>query len=72
MAGSFSHCTAEDGSFRFNLIENFRDAYEACEMMHWMIRYLSWGNPRLIQEAAEMYFATKSGQISSTSPEDAA
>lgn len=31
MAGSYSHLVAEDGSFRFDLIDNMGDAHEACE-----------------------------------------
>lgn len=41
MAGSYAHCRAEDGSFRFELIENLGDAYEACEEMFWMIEVLA-------------------------------
>lgn len=41
MAGSYRHCRAKDGSFRFNLIENLGDAEEACEMMYYMIDWLS-------------------------------
>jgi len=33
MAGSYKHCVSEDGSFRFDLIENMGDAHEACEDM---------------------------------------
>lgn len=41
MAGSFSHCKNDDGTFRFDLIENMNDAYQACEDMFWMIMVLA-------------------------------
>lgn len=31
MAGSREHVTADDGTFRWSLIDNMGDAYEACE-----------------------------------------
>jgi hypothetical protein len=31
MAGSLSHIVAEDGSFRFDLLDNMGDCYEALE-----------------------------------------
>ena len=34
MTGSYGHCCNDDGSFRFDLIENLGDAHEACEDMH--------------------------------------
>ena len=34
MAGSYGQCCNDDGSFRFDLIENLGDAHEACEDMH--------------------------------------
>jgi hypothetical protein len=37
MAGSFNHCKSDDGEFKFNFIENMRDAYEACEEMYYML-----------------------------------
>lgn len=40
MAGSYKHCCNDDGSFRFDLIENMGDAHETCEEMHGMIRRL--------------------------------
>jgi hypothetical protein len=63
MAGSYKHCSSDDGSFRFELIENLRDAHEACEMMHFMISYLAGTDPliqaRRINEAQEAYFESK-------------
>jgi len=40
MAGSYQHCLNEDGTFRFDLIENMGDAYEACEEMFELIKIL--------------------------------
>ena len=61
MAGSYKHCTNEDGSFRSedftDLIENLGDAYEACEEMHWMINYLAGGDKTKIEEALEAFYA---------------
>lgn len=56
MAGSYSHCTKNDGSFCFNgMIENMRDAAEACEEMHWLIGFLSDGDPNRIGQALAAY-----------------
>jgi hypothetical protein len=57
MAGSYGHCTTDDGRFRFDLIENMGDAHEACEMMWYMIAYLSEGSMQeeLISKAEERY-----------------
>jgi hypothetical protein len=41
MASSYAHCTGINGSFRHDLIENIADSYEACQEMHWMIRFLA-------------------------------
>lgn len=41
MAGSYRHCRNNDGSFRFDLIENMGDAHEACEMMYFMVNDLA-------------------------------
>ena len=63
MAGSYKHCTNHVGEFIgsdfHNLIENLGDAYEACEMMHWMIRYLAEGDPSRISQAEREYFNHK-------------
>ena len=45
MAGSYQHCRNDDGEFSFALIENMRDAYEACEMMFHMIGTLATDIP---------------------------
>lgn len=34
MAGSYEHCTTEDGKFTFDLIDDMGDAHEACQDMH--------------------------------------
>lgn len=57
MAGSYSHCTNDDGSFRANLIENLGDAGEALEEMHFMIRYLAGNDSLRIQTAHHAYLA---------------
>ncbi len=44
MAGSYQHCSDEDGNFRADfheMIENLGDAEEACEMMVFMIQFLA-------------------------------
>ena len=60
MAGSYNHCTSEDGGFigeEFtSMIENLGDAYEACEEMHYMIRYLADGDPVKIIQAKEAFY----------------
>jgi hypothetical protein len=61
MAGSYKHCCKADGSFRndgsfTDLIENLGDAWEACEMMHWMINFLSGGDPEKIEVAEKEYY----------------
>lgn len=63
MAGSYQHCTNDDGSFRdedfTGMIENLGDAHEACHMMHWMIGFLAdWDDVR-IEHASESYFAAE-------------
>jgi hypothetical protein len=57
MAGSYNHCTTDDGSFTFDLIDNLGDAHEACEEMHAMIRYLAGGDPLKIETAHHAYLA---------------
>ena len=61
MAGSYKHCTNDDGSFigeEFSeVIENLGDAHEACEMMHWMIEFLSLGDRTRIEMAEKAYYA---------------
>lgn len=64
MAGSYKHCTKKDGSFVASedftsMIENLSDAYEACEMMHFMIGFLASKDADRIQEAEEAFFASK-------------
>lgn len=57
MAGSYSHCERDDGSFRFDLIENMGDAHEACEQMFHMIRILTKGDPAAIKACEDAYYA---------------
>jgi hypothetical protein len=61
MAGSYHHCTNEDGSFIgddfASMIENLGDAHEACEMMHWMIGHLAGGDITKITVAQGAYYA---------------
>lgn len=45
MAGSLNHVTAEDGSFRMDLIENGGDAHEALEECHQIIAVLLADSP---------------------------
>lgn len=61
MAGSYRHCTNDDGTFRADgqLIDNMGDAHEACEMMHWLIRHLSGGDEQKIRAAEAAYYAEK-------------
>ena len=70
MAGSFDHCD-ESGEFRFNLIENMGDAWEACEEMHWLIWHLAQGDRWLIEHALKIYseecHAGRAGPASYTS-----
>ena len=56
MAGSYNHCRNEDGSFSFDLIENMGDAWEACEMMFFMIGWLAHGDQGQIKAAEQAYY----------------
>ena len=56
MAGSYKHCEAEDGTFSFELIENMGDAYEACEHMFFMIRYLAGEDQAKIDVAKDAFY----------------
>lgn len=42
--------------FDFTCVENMGDAYEACEMMVDMIRFLANGDARRIKNAQEAYY----------------
>ena len=53
MAGSFDHVCNNDGTFRFDLIENMGDAHEACEAMHALIMELSGGSPAKVRAAKD-------------------
>lgn len=60
MAGSYRHCVDNDGNFLdvdfTDMIENLGDAYEACEMMVWMIKYLAEESEAKIQEAEKAFY----------------
>lgn len=56
MSGSFKHCAGEDGSFRFDLIENMRDARGACEEMFFMIWWLADRDPQRVEAALDAYY----------------
>ena len=56
MAGSWQHCCNDDGSFRFDLIENMGDAHEACEQMHFMIAHMD-RNGSTPEEAEAAFYA---------------
>jgi hypothetical protein len=51
MAGSLSHIVGDDGCFTMDLIENLGDAHEALEECFSIIRYMSGGDHRLIEDA---------------------
>jgi hypothetical protein len=55
MAGSYAHCTDDDGSFRSDLIENLGDAREALQEMHFMVRWLAKNDPFLIEASHHAY-----------------
>lgn len=78
MAGSYEHCARVDHpdlehestdlevysseEFSFDLIDNMRDAYQACEHMFAMIRILSDGNAMRIKDASDRYHARLRGE----------
>ena len=66
MAGSYGHCCNDDGSFRFDLIENMGDAHEACEQMHtmiwWLARKFGMQANQLIAEAEKAYHNSVDGE----------
>lgn len=55
MAGSYMHCRGPLGKFRFDLIDNLGDAYEACKEMFEMIEILTGGDKNLIADAINGY-----------------
>ncbi len=55
MAGSYGHCREDDGTFRFDLIENMGDANEACHEMFHMLQLL--GTDEQIEEVDKRYHA---------------
>ncbi len=50
---SFDEATNNATEFEFDTIENLGDAYEACEEMFGMVRFLSGGDPVRIQAARD-------------------
>ena len=70
MAGSYGHLRDDDsGYFRFDLIENLRDAYEACEECFFIIERLSGGDQAKIMQAIEEFYQAARGE---TIPADVA
>lgn len=51
MAGSLNHMVDKDGSFRFDMIENMRDSYQACEECFDIIAYLCGGDLEKLEAA---------------------
>lgn len=51
MAGSLSHITDDDGTFRMDLIENLGDAQEALEEFHQFVAALAqrWGGDQIVR-----------------------
>jgi hypothetical protein len=71
MAGSYHHLRdAETGLFRFDRIENLRDAYEACEECFFLIEVLSQGEQGRVEAALAEYYRAAGGEA--VSPETAA
>lgn len=62
MAGSYQHCRKDDGTFQFDLIENMGDAYEACEMLFFMVGYLADQSRERIHQAEEAYYRKARGE----------
>jgi hypothetical protein len=58
MAGSYQHCTNEDGTYRggTNLLDDMGDAGEAIDHMWFMIDYLSRGDRAKIQAASDEFY----------------
>jgi hypothetical protein len=64
MAGSYSHLRdAQTGQFRFDLIENLGDAYEACEECFFLIAYLTGNDQGRIEEAVTYYYQACRGEV---------
>jgi hypothetical protein len=63
MAGSYGHLRDDDsGYFRFDLIENLRDAYQACEECFFLIERLSGGDHAKITAALEEFYDAAHGR----------
>ena len=64
MAGSYHHLRdTETGFFRFDLLENLRDAYEACEECFFLIELLSHGDSTATQAAIDEYYRAACGAL---------
>lgn len=62
MAGSYGHCEADNGSFRFDLIENMGDAHEACFAMYHIIRIITKGDRAAVKAAEDKFYAWMRGE----------
>lgn len=57
MAGSYHHLRdADTGLFRFDLIENLHDAYQACAQCFFLIDYLTGNDQARIEAALAEYY----------------
>lgn len=56
MAGSYNHLLNDDGTFRFDMIENMGDAHEACQQCFAIIQHLAGGSEEKIQGALDSYY----------------
>ena len=71
MAGSYHHLRdADSGLFRFDLIDNMRDAYEACAQCFYLIETLTGGDMAPVDAALADYYRAARGEP--VSPEVAA
>lgn len=61
MAGSFKHCVDDNYNFlgEKHLLDDMGDAYEACEQMVFMIRYLSGADKNKINAAVDAFYQSK-------------
>lgn len=65
VAGSYKHVCKKNGKFRDDfddfagMIENLGDAYEACEMMHFMIGHLAEADRKKIRAAESAFYRMK-------------
>lgn len=66
MAGSFGHVhdPEQERAFRFDLIENMGDAWEACEHMHLIILLLARGDEAKLRAAVDESYEVLRGEKS--------